>query len=220
MKKKEKLISALKVAINALETGAVHYQWERQESCNCGVVAQAILGTNLYSLRREFDEGYGVILPHMKKTDIPIDHTWKNLVKFGCSITGEPLLDILKRLKEAGMSPEDIVHLEYMSHPGILAKVELKSCERTRKVKKRVKHSNFFLRLIGLTQEKEVVRKVQCDPHTSQENLVTYLKAWVSILGSEVTEQTNLQEKLLHAVADENYELAADLRDMIAKEAS
>src|SRR3989304_4581358 len=102
MKKKEKLISALKVAINALETGAVHYQWDRQESCNCGVVAQAILGTDLYSLRRDFDEAFGVISPHMKRTDIPIDYTWKNMVNFGCSITGEPLLDILKRLKEAG----------------------------------------------------------------------------------------------------------------------
>ena len=56
--------------------------------------------------------------------------------------------------------------------------------------------------------------------HTKKSNLILYLKAWVSILEEDVNKSATLskeqvQEELLKAVAGEDYERAASLRDRL-----
>ena len=126
MSKKEKLIGSLNVAISALKNDTVLYDWNSQSSCNCGVVSQAVLGkTNkqVGELFQEINKGLHGYETEEKK----IRRTWKNGVKYLCPITGKSNIQILDDLNNAGMSKEDIVHLEYMDNDAILAKSGVKT---------------------------------------------------------------------------------------------
>ena len=110
----KKLINALQIAINALEKDFVYYNWTEQESCNCGVVIQAVLNKTEKEVKKLFDKAYDQTLYTLT------DCTWRSVAKFSCTITGIPLTQVFKLLGEYGMQPEDIVHLEYLNNPGIL----------------------------------------------------------------------------------------------------
>src|SRR5271165_6450143 len=108
--KKQKLIKALNLAINALKNDTVHYSWQHQNSCNCGIVAQAILGKN----KQQINSLWANVETKLEEINIK-EYTWRNGVKHLCPITGEPLVDVFSKLFESGLSKEDIVHLEYMN---------------------------------------------------------------------------------------------------------
>ena len=48
--KKEHLIKSLKIVISALRNDTILYEWTSPESCNCGIVSQAVLETNSENL--------------------------------------------------------------------------------------------------------------------------------------------------------------------------
>jgi hypothetical protein len=87
--------------------------------------------------------------------------------------------------------------------------------------------NTFFGKLFGKTKMVEVKKTVTTTTqdhnyYSKKENVILYLKAWVAILQEErepIQEDLSgeskqeLQERLLIAVADENYEMAAKLRD-------
>lgn len=184
---KTKLIKALKVAINALEKDTVEYDWYEQCSCNCGVVAQAILGKTKYEIDRDLDKASS------KRWDQDKDGamTWKNMVKRYCDITGKSTSQIFKDLTENGMTVEDITHLEYLENKAILKRADIRV----------LFHKNYYKK---------------------KKNLIKYLKAWVNILEEqekpslEKLNKNELQEELLKAVGKEEYERAANIRDLIA----
>lgn len=199
--RKSKLIKSLKLAINALKNDTIFYDWHNQESCNCGVVAQAILGKDSDEIEQSFLKITEALEKKAKRLkgdeddeeDGKIDSTWKNAVKHLCSITGKSNIEILNNLIESGLEKDDIVHLEYLENEAILEKSEINT-----------EDENYF---------------------KDKENLILYLSAWVKILeegvrykkGDILTERSlaELQTELLNAKAEENFEYAAELRDEI-----
>jgi hypothetical protein len=122
VKLQNNLPKAIAIAIQALEKDIFPYKWEEHEACNCGVVIAAITknGTREDTLKlfnaalseAGYDQGEAA--------------TWKNVCQDSCSVTGEPLYNIFKKLKEYGLLPSDIVHLEFMNNPVILKESGIK----------------------------------------------------------------------------------------------
>lgn len=228
MNRKEKLINSLNIAIKSLQNDSVLYDWQKQSSCNAGIVAQAVLDKTPQEISEMRDSLF-------KNIPQKIDNTWKNAIKYGCSVTGKSMYEIINQLTDAGLTKEDIVHLEYLENPAILEKsgIEKETIYKEVKVREEVvetvlPHSNFFKRMLGKTEisvtttpifEKEIIgSKYPTNFYAKKENLIKYLSAWVTILKEEPkmnTEETNLEAQLLNAIADEDYELASSLRDKI-----
>jgi hypothetical protein len=228
MNRKEKLINSLNIAIKSLQNDTVLYDWQKQSSCNAGIVAQAVLDITPEELT-EIRKPFFNVIPN------DTEGTWKNAIKYGCSVTGKSMFEIITKLSEAGLTKEDIVHLEYLENPAILEKsgieketicLDVKVREET--IETVVPHSNFFKRMQGKTEtsvtvkpiyEKQILETKYPDGYYSKkENLIKYLSAWVTILKEEPemkTESTNLEAQLLNAVANEDYELACKIRDNI-----
>ncbi len=191
------LIRSLKIAISALGKDIVEYKWTSQQSCNCGVVVQALLGTTKEATIKLFDEARFDIENLIKaKCDSSGEiiengshRTWREVAQQHCSVTGQPLHRVFELLCEAGLKMQDIVHLEYLNNKAILevAKID--------------------------TKEKEY--------YTKKENLIKYLRAWVGILEGKKENTTlsvkgKIEYELIKAVNSENFELAAKLRDELA----
>jgi len=238
MKKKEKLIKSLKVAVHALEADIVHYKWTEQSSCNCGVVSQAVLGISSLEIKKKIDSMITDLVEKkrdakkIKEDEHAYDTTWKNMVKFNCSITGKTSVQILRDLQEAGLAMEDICHLEYLENPAILARTNIPITgiitERkkvgTKKVKTKTGLFSSKIEEVPIYEKVSRTVKNHLVPlyYSEKTNLIKYLKAWIGILEeasvevkSDSTKQT-MQEELLKAVSGEDYETAAKIRDRIA----
>lgn len=237
MNKKEHLVSSLRLAINALENDTIKYNWYEQCSCNAGVVSQAVLGISQDDLDVLRKPAFKKLVDHntqVEKSDKEIQLTWKNSIKYTCPITGKGMPKVFQDLEDAGLSRFDIAHLEFMDNPAILAestieKVQIKTSTRVigqrqfEVVKKR-----FF----GLITKKEMITeditedvfelKYPGQYYTKKSNLIKYLSAWIRILENQptsldTTDMNDLEGKLLNAVAEEDYELAVEIRNQISK---
>lgn len=211
---KEKLITSLKTVINALQNGIADYNWVRPEQCNCGLVVQAILGETSQQIQQRFIE----VRKKLRSKGIN-DPTWKNGVKYLCPISAKTDVEIYEVLEKNGLSKEDIAHLEYLENPAILkeSKIDVKAVWSIEEYEN-VEVKTFF----GKKTEKQKVKR-QVGYWTAPQNLLLYLKAWVRILEREIPQKeikkmqpNELHEKLLNAVAEEKYELAAQLRNELA----
>lgn len=90
-----------------LDAGTIQYDWQHAEQCNCGVVAQAILGITRAKLDK-FLSCYD-------------EFTWEGMVNEVCPITGRPTARIFAELHDAGLTRDDLIHLERLSDPKVLA---------------------------------------------------------------------------------------------------
>lgn len=97
----KQLINGLRTAANWIESNKVRYYWGSRETCNCGILAQAILGINPIEIA---------------KTNYYSN--WHEEVK-RCYKTGLHINYIIKGLIEVGMKPTDFVNLEYLTFEGI-----------------------------------------------------------------------------------------------------
>lgn len=245
MKRKEKLIQALRVAIDALQNETIFYDWKTQDSCNMGVVAQAILNVDaqkLNELRKPlFNKLNNVNQKRKQNKEEKLDKTWKNAIQQGCPITGEKLPKIIQRLEECGMTRADMVHLEYLENPAILKLSGIQKIPKQKRIQvdtiqKQIPAGWFgILGLFGIkkTIQKPVyeIKTIYTYPehyYVEKENVIKYLSAWLSILLDEnmsikhdddkhLETELNLERELLLAVVNEDYEKAATLRDNIAK---
>lgn len=234
MNRKETLIEGLRTAIDALKNDTIHYDWDNQVSCNMGVVAQAILGVDTKELGKMYKPLFKEVETINKRRKAKgkdlINTTWKNAVQYGCPITGKNIPEIINILESKGMSKADIVHLEYLENPAILELSGIKKIEKFDY--NTVPHSNWLFRLFGATKIEKVSvgTKYPHEYYADKENVILYLSAWLNILSDEnleikprdtedfhVAAHINYEKELLLAVAHENYEKAADLRDKIAK---
>jgi hypothetical protein len=231
MNKKEHLIKSLEVAIDALRNGTIHYDWINQCSCNAGIVSQAVLGLSANELE-EVKEPLFKVVNEIYEKDSKVERSWKNAIMYGCPLTGKSIPTIIKDLENAGLSRNDIVHLEYLDNPGILANSDI----QTETVEDKTltgyethtvpDNSTFMKRWKKATKEVEVpiyvnyVREVYpTNYYRKKENLIKYLFSWVKILKNEIREdikiKAQLESMLLIAVSEENYERAAQLRNEI-----
>ena len=234
MNRKEHLINSLRVVVDALKNDTIHYDWKEQHSCNAGVVAQACLGITRDQVDRLRAPLFNVLktINKSREKEKRLDLTWKNAVKYGCPITGLSNFEIVDCLEKAGLSKADIVHLEYLENPAIL---EISGIERVKQVERvkvsesvrfeKVPDTSFVGRLFGKMTTKKIVEPIYTDVvkteypksyYTKKENLILYLSAWIKILTQRTTHEkrsAQLEARLLNAVAEENYELAAEIRN-------
>lgn len=232
--KKQNLINGLKKVVHALKTDTIHYSWKHQDSCNCGVIAQVLLNKSKNDLSNSIFDNTFFNEDEFKKYFAvkEAEFTWKNAVKVHCPITGKPMHEVFKQLFERGLSKEDIVHLEYLENPAILAKSGIKLTYIDKEEKDILKEKIVTKTWYGKNKVKEVWEKKIVETEKTDEkyysrkdNLIKYLIAWIEILESEptcdnVSEETNvtkLHEMELNAVAEEKYELATQYRDQINK---
>jgi hypothetical protein len=97
----KQLIDGLRTAADWIESGKVRYNWGNPEQCNCGILAQAILGINPTEI-----------------TETNYHSSWHEEIK-RCYETGLDINYIIKGLIEVGMKPTDFVNLEYLTFEGI-----------------------------------------------------------------------------------------------------
>lgn len=192
--KREKLIPLLKSVISALENDSIKYNWIKQCSCNCGVVAQAITGEVHDEMKEKYLNKHLLWLAGRK-----IDQTWTNLVKEYCPITGEPIAEIFRKFYDVGITREEIVHLEYLDDKKILARTDIDVNEKKMVTKSitevtivEIPRSKFASIFFGKTkkEEKSITRTISVPEEKSRyyqdkKNLIKYLTAWVQILHEE-----------------------------------
>jgi hypothetical protein len=238
MDKKQHLISSLRIAINALKNGTIHYNWTEPSSCNAGVVSQAVLGVSIEDLDEMRDEIFPAVREHnLSYPESKLNTTWKNAISLTCPITGKNMPQIITDLENAGLRREDITHLEYLSNPAILKESGIQKEIKKQQIKigedKVVTiglDTSLWGRITGKKISKsEIVpiyieKNVEVYPskyYSVKENLILYLSAWVRILTGNTESPINegrdtLEAELLNAVAEENFERAAEIRDQLA----
>jgi hypothetical protein len=101
-------IEALEKTIYNLENDVYEYNWNNFERCNCGILAQSVVGDK--TLR---DSGY---------RDSPSVQGSGASAMFHCLTTGLPLPEIYKTMKSAGFTYEEMANLEILGGESILKK--------------------------------------------------------------------------------------------------
>ncbi|MBP6214714.1 MAG: hypothetical protein KA399_00830 [Chitinophagaceae bacterium] len=98
------LINALRETATRLRNGA-HYAWGHHGACNCGNLLQ-------------------VLTPLSEKEILSYAHTgageWTELAEEYCSTSNAPVNLVLSKLEQAGLTPTDIHHIEFLTDKAVL----------------------------------------------------------------------------------------------------
>lgn len=105
-----KLITALRTTASALENETFDYKWDSGPRCNCGSLFCTLTGKSSAEL-----------LEVTPKAFSGNRRNWKVLVGQHCPITGMPTQELFAELFGYGLSQKDIIDLENLSNPQILA---------------------------------------------------------------------------------------------------
>lgn len=98
------LINALRETADRLRNGA-YYAWGHHGGCNCGNLVQVLADLNKEEV---------LALAHSAPGE------WTEIAAESCSITHLPLMDLMRRLEAAGLTPTDINHVEYLTDRKVL----------------------------------------------------------------------------------------------------
>ncbi len=98
------LIDALRETATRLRNGS-HYAWGHHGACNCGNLVQVITNFTEGEILKYAHEGIG---------------EWTELAQEFCPITNAPISLLIARLEEAGLTPTDIHHVEYLNDKNVL----------------------------------------------------------------------------------------------------
>ena len=98
------LISAIRSAARKLSESN-QYQWGHMGSCNCGFLAQEISQLRKDEIHRRSMTGHG---------------DWTEQLNDYCPTSGLPMDDLISELLRAGLSTDDLKHLERLSDPTVL----------------------------------------------------------------------------------------------------
>lgn len=102
-----RLAFALRSTADRLAEGA-RYEWGHVGRCNCGHVAQTLTDLDDRQILRIFGQDLG---------------EWTEHARSRCATTNRDLVQLFDVLHTAGMSHEDVLHLENLSDPRILARL-------------------------------------------------------------------------------------------------
>lgn len=103
------IIQTLRQTAARLEAGAAYY-WSHHGSCNCGHLAQSITRLSRQELHQMALQKAGDWSEHL------IDY---------CPASGYPIDHVIDTMLAMGFSREDLIHLERLSDPRILARLPL-----------------------------------------------------------------------------------------------
>ncbi len=98
------LIAALRATARRLEGGAV-YRWTHMGSCNCGHLAQTLTRLPREEIHRRLLERAG---------------DWGEQAREYCPASGFPMDHVLAVIFDAGLTRDDVYHLERLSDPDVL----------------------------------------------------------------------------------------------------
>ncbi len=98
------LINALRETAERLRAGAT-YAWGNHGACNCGNLLQVITPLTRQEIMSYAQTGIG---------------EWTELAQDYCGVTNAPVELMLSKLKEVGLTPSDIHHLEYLDNKEVL----------------------------------------------------------------------------------------------------
>ena len=99
------LACALRETARRLRTGP-RYQWSHQGACNCGHLAQTLTQLPAAEIHRRALERSG---------------DWFEHARDYCPSSGYPIDHIIETMLSAGMTRDDIGHLERLDAPAVLA---------------------------------------------------------------------------------------------------
>ncbi|MEZ4383465.1 MAG: hypothetical protein R3A79_19200 [Nannocystaceae bacterium] len=99
------LITALRVTAERLRAGA-RYQWGHYGECNCGHLARTLLGVDAAELHRFGQQREG---------------DWRSHAREYCDTSGYRIDHVIRQMLAAGLDLDDIIHLENLSDPRVLA---------------------------------------------------------------------------------------------------
>ncbi len=102
------LVEALHVVAERLEQGAP-YQWGHMGQCNCGHLAQVLTDKTAAQI-------------HQSAIACQTGE-WSEFANDYCGHTGSLIDDVFEALMQAGLTRHDIMHLENLSDPQVLAVV-------------------------------------------------------------------------------------------------
>ena len=103
-----KIIAALRNAAERISKSD-DYQWGHMGSCNCGFLTQQITRLSKAEIHHRAMQRYG---------------DWNEQINDYCPASGLPFDSIIDELLRAGLDIDDLKHLERLSDPLILAKIE------------------------------------------------------------------------------------------------
>ncbi len=98
------LIEACRETARRLRNGA-HYAWGHHGACNCG---------NLLQVLTPLTEGEILRYAHTSAGE------WTELAEEYCSASNAPVNLVMSKLEQAGLTPVDIHHIEYLSDKEVL----------------------------------------------------------------------------------------------------
>ena len=104
------LIKALRNTAQALEASP-NYQWGHMGSCNCGFLAQEITKLNKAEIHGRAMQKYG---------------DWNDQLNDYCPTSGLLMDDLITELMSAGLSIDDLKHLEKLSDTKVLQSLPAK----------------------------------------------------------------------------------------------
>lgn len=99
------LIAALRATADRIAEGAT-YNWTHQGHCNCGHLVQTLTTLTPAEIHQRGIESHG---------------DWAEKARDYCPGSGLPIDGILDALVTAGLTPDDVAHLERLSDPRVLA---------------------------------------------------------------------------------------------------
>ncbi|MED5373042.1 MAG: hypothetical protein VX899_18635 [Myxococcota bacterium] len=108
------LVGYLKDTVTLLESSP-HYEWGNSGACNCGHLAQVMTGHHKADLHRWALER---------------DGDWTETARSYCENSGLPIDQVIDVMLSKGLQLEDIRHIEYLSHPDVLARIPGRSSLR------------------------------------------------------------------------------------------
>jgi len=132
------LAGVLDNAADELKRTWFGYEWNDRTRCNCGIVARLVMETSPARLKTLLPPIYanGVFCP-----------TWAAMTESYCPDTGLAQNEVFRALLNAGLRREDFTHLEELSHPRIVDRME--PHRRSRRVVRRSRKSDVIAYLRG-----------------------------------------------------------------------
>jgi hypothetical protein len=103
------LLKAFKSAIEKLKNGA-HYEWGHMGACNCGHLAQEITKLSKAEIHQ---------FAMQKRGD------WNEQIVEYCPTSGYPMDLLISTMLDAGLTLDELAHLEKLSLPEVLTQIPL-----------------------------------------------------------------------------------------------
>lgn len=171
---KTKLITALRTTASAIEAGTFNYDWTKLAQCNCGSLFCALTGKSAAELKTKCP-------PQLSEKHTG---TWKQLAGLHCPITGMPTQELFKELLSYGLTPQDIVNLEYLEDPRVKARMNLQKLEGNEPPDplpptKRKWYQRLSRAVVAASTPKPKLY------YNNKNHVAAYMRAWADLLKEE-----------------------------------